>query len=132
MENGQEIGWHDVERVNSTNDGDWLGDMPTRMTVFHWHGETFDLPEGARLLLSSDCYHNQAWAYGNTLAMQCHPEMTADMVREWTQLHAADLAKRGPCNQPADEIVSNLDEKIAALRLLANQLFNRWLDCLAT
>lgn len=131
-ENGQEIGWHDVERIDSMNDGDWLADLPTRMPAFHWHGETFDLPEGAQLLLSSDCYHNQAWAYGNTLALQCHPEMTANMVREWTQVYAADLAKGGTCNQPVDEIVRKLDEKIGALRPFASQLFNRWLDRLVS
>jgi len=47
--------------------------------VLHWHGDTFDLPEGSELLASSDKYHHQAFRRGNNiLALQCHSEMGED------------------------------------------------------
>jgi GMP synthase-like glutamine amidotransferase len=131
-EQGQEIGWHCVERLDNSSADDWLGDLPARLGVFHWHGETFTIPHGAECILRSDCYANQAWVCGNTLALQCHPEMTADMVRQWTGLYTDDLAQGGDCNMPADDILADLDSKVAGLRPLASQLFNRWLDRLAT
>ncbi|WP_165324587.1 glutamine amidotransferase [Rhizorhabdus phycosphaerae] len=52
-----------------------IADVP----VLHWHGDTFDLPEGAELLASSDKYAHQAFRRGqNILALQCHPEMGED------------------------------------------------------
>lgn len=129
--NGQEIGWHPVRRIESNVAGSWLGTLPGENMAFHWHSETFVLPDGAVQLLNSQCYANQAWVCGNTLALQCHPEMTADMVRQWTDLYTADLAQGGACNQRAETIVSQLDERIAALRPLASTLFNSWIDRLA-
>ena len=47
--------------------------------VLHWHGDTFDLPEGVELLASSDAYAHQAFRRGaRLLALQCHPEMGRD------------------------------------------------------
>ena len=52
-----------------------LGDSP----ILHWHGDTFDLPDGVTLLASTDLYPNQAFARGpNILALQFHPEMGED------------------------------------------------------
>ena len=130
-ENGQEIGWHRISRVSSSLADAWLGDLPECVEVFHWHGETFTIPDGATRILSSDCYENQAWVCGNTLALQCHPEMTADMVREWSGLYTSDLALGGSCNQSVETLLDNIDEKVAGLRPLASQLFNRWLDGIA-
>lgn len=72
-----EIGWFPV-RVTSA--GESLGLRP--QTVFHWHGETFDLPDGATLLASSDGCINQAFAIGSrVLALQYHLEVTPSDVR---------------------------------------------------
>lgn len=50
-----------------------------RVPVLHWHGDTFDLPEGVELLGSSSLYPHQAYRRGsNLLALQCHPEMGLD------------------------------------------------------
>ena len=47
--------------------------------VLHWHGDTFDLPEGTELLASTGAYAHQAFRRGNNiLALQCHPEMGED------------------------------------------------------
>jgi GMP synthase-like glutamine amidotransferase len=126
--NGQEIGWHTVKVVPSDPALQWLGDLPESFTLFHWHGETFELPAGAIHLLSSRAYPNQAYAIGNTLALQCHPEMTMESVREWLQLYEADLAKGGTFNQSASAILENLERRIAMLQATAKVLLGVWIN----
>jgi GMP synthase (glutamine-hydrolysing) len=55
--------------------------------VLHWHGDTFDLPDGVELLASSDHYAHQAYRRGaELLALQCHPEMGEDArFEEWLE-----------------------------------------------
>ncbi len=49
----------------------------TQLDVFHWHGDTFDLPDGATLLASSDQYPNQAFRIANAWGLQFHVELRA-------------------------------------------------------
>jgi len=77
-----EIGWHPVRSAGTAAADDWLRGIPAEPTLFHWHGETFSIPEGAELILENDNCVHQAFAIGNTLALQCHVEMTAPMVSE--------------------------------------------------
>jgi len=89
----KEIGWHSIEL---TGDGlkdplmrklaihPRVGDFWRKFKVFHWHGDTFDLPIGAVLLASSELYKNQAFRYGNNVyGFQFHIEVTKDMLHEW-------------------------------------------------
>ncbi|MBI5196686.1 MAG: type 1 glutamine amidotransferase [Nitrospirae bacterium] len=63
------------------------------LTVFHWHGETFDIPEGAVRLASSELYPNQAFKYGkNAYAFQFHIEVTRKMITDWLR-DAPDFQK---------------------------------------
>lgn len=60
--------------------------------VLHWHGDTFDLPEGAVLLASSEVYPHQAFSVGrHVLALQCHPEAQADSFERWLIGHTGEL-----------------------------------------
>ena len=61
-------------------------------SMFHWHGDTFDLPTGATLLASTDACANQIYAWGNSLAFQCHPEIRASEIDRWLIGHAAELS----------------------------------------
>jgi GMP synthase (glutamine-hydrolysing) len=89
----KEIGWYHIEL---TGDGlkdsfmrrlaahPRIGDFWRRFKVFHWHGDTFDLPLGAVLLASSELYKNQAFRYGDKVyGFQFHIEVTKDMLLEW-------------------------------------------------
>lgn len=61
-------------------------------TMFHWHGDTFDLPYGAQLLASSDACQNQVYQWGkHALAFQCHPEVTANGLEAWYVGHAHEM-----------------------------------------
>ncbi len=78
-----EIGWFPVKKVPGP---ELLGFLPDIITVFHWHGDTFNIPEGATLLYSSDATSNQAFVYGdNVLALQFHPEMTQSGIADLVQ-----------------------------------------------
>jgi len=70
----KEIGWFDIESTSNSPD---LFRFPTRATVFHWHGETFDLPPGASRLASSAGCENQAFQIGRrVMGLQFHLETT--------------------------------------------------------
>lgn len=127
-EAGQEIGWHEVYPVNNKVSEYWLGNAATAWQAFHWHGETFSLPTEAELILSSEAYPNQAYAIGKTLAFQCHVEVSADMVREWTSLYTSDLAQGGQWNQKAEVICADVENKVMRLRKVAQPLLEKWLD----
>lgn len=60
--------------------------------VLHWHGDTFDLPEQAELLASTELYANQAFRIGsNILALQFHPEVANDSLEKWLIGHSCEL-----------------------------------------
>ncbi len=99
---GQEIGWHEIELVDDGLKDPLMGrlalhpqtgEFQKRFNVFHWHGETFDIPGGAERLAKSALYANQAFRYGrNVYAFQFHIEAGKDMVHEWLKDEPVDIA----------------------------------------
>jgi GMP synthase-like glutamine amidotransferase len=74
----KEIGWFEIE---ATQGGEADFRFPKKATVFHWHGETFDLPDGATLLASSAACANQAFQVGErVIGLQFHLETTAESL----------------------------------------------------
>lgn len=86
----KEIGWEPLtvcESVLSPLEG---------QPVLHWHGDTFDLPEGCTRLASTDLCPNQAFAREHTLlALQFHIEVKAAEFENWLVGHACELAQEG-------------------------------------
>jgi GMP synthase-like glutamine amidotransferase len=96
----KEIGWYEIEL---TEDGirdplmkklavhPGAGDFRRKFRVFHWHGETFDIPPGAVRLAKSVLYPNQAFRYGsNAYAFQFHIEVKKEMINEWLKDEPVD------------------------------------------
>jgi GMP synthase - Glutamine amidotransferase domain len=73
----KEIGWFPIHKASNLK-SQVFNNQPEELPVFHWHGETFDLPEDAELIASSEACRNQVFAIGNkTIGFQCHLETTA-------------------------------------------------------
>jgi len=125
---GMEIGWHPITKSPENLSNPWTLDLSDPVTVFHWHADTFSIPPGATPLLHSDCRKNQAFAIGNSLALQFHPEMTIEMVKEWVQLFGSDLKPENGCAQSQDEVLIDLEKRITSLHKTADIFFGKWIS----
>ncbi len=88
---GKEIGWKpiypqaDLERI-----------YRDEINVFHWHGDTFELPKGAVKLASSVMYPNQAFKIGNrVVALQFHLEVEPTGIERWIEAYSKELQQEG-------------------------------------
>lgn len=93
----KEIGWWPVH-LSPQIEGTLLQGLPETMYLFEFHGDTFTLPMGARLLASSEGCENQAFIYNDrVLAVQFHPEVS---VKKTQVLAEAVGEVQGPYSQP--------------------------------
>ena len=98
----KEIGWFPIHRLRDT-EVDWL---PEEATVFHWHGDTFDLPEGAERLCSSEGCLNQAFVYQERIiGLQFHLETTAESARTRVENGGHERVD-GPYIQDAERLLA--------------------------
>ncbi|MDP2828170.1 MAG: type 1 glutamine amidotransferase [Sulfuricellaceae bacterium] len=123
----KEIGWGEVSIGSAPQAGNWFGDL-TCFTAFHWHGETFSIPPGATNILSSQHCPNQAFTIGNSLAMQCHIEMTDEMIREWCEIGAGEIqaAIDSPGVQSSEDIQRRIQANLGNMQIVARGVYARW------
>jgi GMP synthase-like glutamine amidotransferase len=88
----KEIGWFNVS-LTSEGERDWVfSGLQRELKVFHWHGDTFDIPREGKNLASSELYQNQILHVGKrAYGIQFHLEVTEEMVREWIELSEEEL-----------------------------------------
>jgi len=124
----KEIGWGKTEVVDNDTAQAWFGEIRT-FDSFHWHGETFSLPQGAVPLLSSTHCANQGYALGKHLALQCHVEMTEQMIRDWCEVGADEVAASAssPAVQSTGTMQAQMHDKLPDLHRVAAQLYRHWL-----
>jgi GMP synthase-like glutamine amidotransferase len=125
----KEIGWGEVTLSANAEAREWLGEIKSA-AVFHWHGETFSLPNGAIHLLSSKHCTNQAYAIGKHLALQCHVEMTGVMIREWCEMGAGEISENlhSAGVQSATAIMGLIEQNLPALQKLAEHMYSKWVQ----
>jgi GMP synthase-like glutamine amidotransferase len=82
--NYKEIGWFPVSTVKQEiSETPLLENVPDEFTAFHWHGDTFSLPIGAKQLFASEACKNQGFIYENrVIGLQFHLEMTSRAIRD--------------------------------------------------
>lgn len=86
----KEIGYAPV-RLTPAGEVSPLVALATHPVVLHWHGDTFDLPEGASRLAETNAYANQAFTLGSSLGLQFHLEVDPSAFEAWLIGHAAEL-----------------------------------------
>lgn len=93
--------------------------------MLHWHGDTFDLPDGARRLASNQHYQNQAFAHGrNALALQFHIEADPRGLEQW---YVANTAELGQSKISVPALRAETTKLAPGRAALADRVFSRWL-----
>lgn len=127
-EKGNELGWHPIS-VNEQGMQSPVAHLDKGQTnMFHWHGDTFDLPDGAVLLASSENYPHQIYKYqDHALGIQCHPEVTHKMLKEWFILFVDFLTGDNPA-LPLEDLRTQTQANIETLHLQTKKFLNQWID----
>lgn len=132
----KEIGWGEIRVLDNQQAKHWLGEDLKSFLSYHWHGETFAIPEGATRLMESAWCANQAYVFdGRHFGMQCHVEMTPELIRTWYRQWADEitaLAGRVASVQTPQQMEAGIEEKVRALHAVADRIYARWLENLAT
>ena len=130
----KEIGWGRVDILSNGAAAKWFGAELASFESFHWHGETFSIPAGATRIASSPHCENQAFVLGPHLGMQCHVEMTPELIgawcRDWKQ-EVEKLARRMPSVQTPAEMMAAVEEKTRTLNAIADRVYDCWASRLA-
>jgi GMP synthase-like glutamine amidotransferase len=128
----KEIGWGEVRVAENGVAREWLGSLQS-FESFHWHGETFSIPPGGTRVLENAHCANQAFAIGKHFGMQCHVEMTGELVRDWLRGGAREIerSKDSPGVQEPAEIERDLERRVSALHAVADRIYDRWIEGLA-
>ena len=127
----KEIGWGEIEVLDTPVTSEWTPLEP--FVTFQWHEDTFSIPEGAHRIWASAHCGNQAFVTGSHIGMQCHVEITAEMIESWCESGAEEIEQnvsRSPAVQRPAQMRENLDERLAALRRVADYVYDRWIKAL--
>jgi GMP synthase-like glutamine amidotransferase len=117
-----EIGWFPVQGISSTDRTAF--NFPPSAEVFHWHGETFDLPSGAiRLARSEEC-ENQAFQFGRSvIGLQFHLETTPESAQEIVK-HCRNELVPSEYIQTESEILGARPEKYRSINELMDKVLS--------
>lgn len=121
----KEIGWFPIQIPQQINSP--FSFLPPEYTVFHWHGDTFSLPEGATLLASTATTPNQAfWVNPNILGLQFHIESNPRTIAQFIENGKAELAQATTFIQSESEIMAGANEYSSANEQALFTLLDSW------
>ncbi len=126
----KEIGWGEALAEDHAIARRWLGDFAGQAnTVFQWHGETFSIPPNATRLFANAYCTNQMYVLGPHLGMQCHVEMTPEMIATWASQWGDEALAVGdqPSVQTPDEMNGQVGARLPAMRALSDRLYTAWI-----
>jgi len=125
----KEIGWGAVRVEDTELAREWFGSDLREFVTFQWHQETFAIPQGAARILSGEHCANQAYVVdGRHLGLQCHVEVTPEMIRTWCRTGAEEVrdARASPAVQAVERIESEAGARLPVLHDAAERLYRRW------
>jgi len=121
----KEIGWLPIQLTEGGKNSGLLTGLPDEPIVFHWHGDTFAIPEGALHLAESQGCRSQAFLYGGrVLGLQFHLESTPETVGQ-ILAHCRDELVQGRYIQTEAEIVAASPECYQQINNLLETLLDR-------
>ena len=124
-----EVGLLPVSLTGEARSDPVFGEAPHELVTLQWHGDTFDLPDGAVRLASSPAYANQAFRFERAYGVQFHLELSPEMAREWAEVPAyVDSLERTLGAEAAPEFLAAIEKNASAMRDEGRALFERWLD----
>jgi GMP synthase-like glutamine amidotransferase len=118
----KEIGFYNDLKI--FNDSTLFSGFKNPFTVFHWHADTFDLPENAIRLVSSEHYPNQAFQYKSAVGLQFHLEVNEDMVNLWLDNTEEKLQKI--LDIDPQKIRSEINENISNVKSNMQNFYNNF------
>ncbi len=118
----KEIGFYNDLKIS--NDSVLFSGFKNPFTVFHWHADTFDLPENAIRLVSSEHYPNQAFQYKSAVGLQFHLEVNEDMVNLWLD-NTEEKLQKIPDIDP-QKIRSEINENISTVKSNMKNFYNNF------
>ena len=122
----KEIGWAPLTLTDAGKNSFVQPLSPDETSMFHWHGDTFDLPQDAELLASTPYCTNQIFAWGkNALAFQCHPEVNAKQLEYWWVGHASELSQN---NLSVIDLREKSEELTPQLERQSLKCLQEWLN----
>ncbi|MEO7717977.1 MAG: gamma-glutamyl-gamma-aminobutyrate hydrolase family protein [Capsulimonas sp.] len=120
----KEIGWYPVTLTEAAGEDPIWGAVASRFMALHWHGDVFDLPEGATRLASSEMTPNQAFRFGRSAyGIQWHMEMTEAIIKETARESEAWFRS---CGIDPNEILGGVQEHLPNLSRVAGIVFRGW------
>lgn len=122
----KEIGWLPLQLNEAGSRSALRFLVGDDIRVLHWHGETFDIPEDAELLASTELYPNQAFSLGNALALQFHPEVTAHGLEQWFIGHTGEIHRTDGIS--VGQLRGDTRRYADILQARAYMFFSEWLE----
>jgi GMP synthase-like glutamine amidotransferase len=120
-----EIGWFPIRKSKEAQSDKIAGFLPSSLEVLHWHGDTFDLPTGARCLAHSDaCRHQGFFLDGRVIALQFHLETTPASLEALIENCSAELVE-SPFIQSADAMRA-VGDRFAPNQQIMSALLSQW------
>ena len=125
----KEIGWNRVQVEDSPRAREWFGGDLAAFDTFQWHGDTFTIPPGGERILTGPHCPNQAYVVRDRhLGLQCHVEMTPEMIESWIGSGAREVQENlsSPAVQPVATIRQQAPRYLPELGHAADRLYRRW------
>jgi GMP synthase (glutamine-hydrolysing) len=120
----KEIGWHPVTLTEYAATDPLLTELPARFTAYHWHGDAYDLPQGAVSLASSELTPCQGFRYGaNAYGFLFHMEVTEKIIQNIVKEFNDELEAE---HIVAETIIQQTRDHLSNLQAIGAKVFRRW------
>ncbi len=118
----KEIGWGEVHITSKGQSSIFDKILGNKIRVFHWHGDTFTLPNDAEILSESDLYI-QAFRFKNAIGLQFHLEVTKNMIQNWIREYHKELKNE---KISGDRFVDDFDKNGSELKNISKIVYENF------